>query len=582
MRDYIVVETLQGDTGEWRTLEARLLATGDWIKAAERRRFSVFLERAAPPTYRHLPGVGGALIGDVFDADAARQGRGIDIDLMGFGGRVDGVAARLVDRAFGRYVAILNDDVGPMRVLRDPLGAMDAIGWRHGGLRLVASRLPDLPELWPADLAIDWSAVAAILRQKNLASLVTPLKGLISFAPGVLAGPDGRGPRLWSPAAFAAQPIDPRPAALRTVVDGVVAAWAHGRDGIFCEISGGLDSAIVATSLAQVRAPLRYGLNQAYPQAEGDERAYAQAVADAVQAPLEVVERTTTAIDPEALVAQARGVRVSFLGGDPAHEADLAARLADPGIDALFTGRGGDGCFFQPATPALVGDILKGVCGPRLKALAVLARRNSATVWSILKRSGRLRDLTAGGGGQPFLSALAMAGAPSLHPWLADARTVSPAKQLQILMTVNVLSAFGESQSRNAGDVVDPLLSQPVVEFCLATPAGRLALGPLNRPFARQAFAERLPPEVRDRTGKGEVTGFVARRLEASLPAVRPFLLEGQLAKAGLLDLAALDAALTRDTLIWSNVLSPIFVIMAVEAWTRRWSVQASHPRHPA
>jgi asparagine synthase (glutamine-hydrolysing) len=86
MRDYLVIESDVGaDPGAWRAAEARVMADGGWTKVAERRRFSVFLEAEHPPPYRHLAGVAGALIGEVFDTSAARQGLGRDLDLKGFG-----------------------------------------------------------------------------------------------------------------------------------------------------------------------------------------------------------------------------------------------------------------------------------------------------------------------------------------------------------------------------------------------------------------------------------------------------------------------------------------------------------------
>ena len=574
MRDYLVIEAAPGDDlVEWRDAEALVLASGGWTKVAERRRFSVFVEGERPPPYRHLPGVGGALIGDVFEAEAARQGYGLPLDLMGFGGSVDDNARRLVAKAYGRYVAILNDDRQPVRVLRDPLGAMDAIGWRRGGLRFIGSRLPDLPELWPETLAIDWSALARILRQKNLASLICPLVGVTSYPPGTLASSSGEGPALWSPARFAKRPwSDADPAALRHVIDGVVAAWAHERPA-FCEISGGLDSAIVASSLAQAKAAIAYGVNHSFPREEGDERAYARAVADVTGFPLKIVERTSLVLTPEKLVGAAGGPRPNYVGGDPDHDADLADRLRADGIEAMFTGRGGDGVLYQSGHPALARDVVRGaVAGPRFAALSALARRNATTVWAILKRGFSRMDLTEGLGVQIFLSPGAAAPKIERHPWLVEAQVLSPAKQLQVLALVNGLSGFGESQRHRAGDVIDPLMSQPVVEFCLSTGAGRLAVGGNDRPFARAAFADRLPPLVLNRRGKGNVTTFIAKVLGDNLGMLRPYLLEGQLAQAGLIDREALEAGLTHDRLAWTNITSEVFVLLAVEAWARQWS----------
>lgn len=575
MRDYLVIEVDVGaDPSAWRTAEARVLETGAWTKVAERRRFSIFLEAERPPSYRHLPNVAGGLIGDVFDADAARQGLGRDFELLGVGGDPQDIAARLVGRAFGRYVAIFSDEQGAARVLRDPLGVMEAIGWRRGALRFIASRLPDLPALWPETLAIDWDGLAAILRQKNLASLICPLVGVTSYPPGVLAGPDGAGPRLWSPSFFARRP---RPKAdageLRRLIDGVTAAWALGRERVFCEISGGLDSAIVAASLKSVGAPLVYGVNHSFPRDESDERLYAQAVAEKIGVPIEVVDRQMLIVVPEKLRGAAGGPRPNYVGGDPDHDADLAARLSAPGVDGMFTGRGGDGMLYQMAHPSLVRDVLRGAsAGGRRRGLSLLARRNATTVWDLLRRGLSAKDLTAGLGVQAFLSDPTAAAATTRHPWLEEARGLAPAKQLQVLALVNGLSSFGESQRHRAGDVIDPLMSQPVVEFCLSVAAGRLAVGDNDRPFARAAFADRLPPLVLNRRGKGDLTTYFAQSLRGSLKALRPYLLDGRLASAGLLDRARLDAALSPERLVWTNISSEVFVILALEAWARCWT----------
>lgn len=582
MRDYLVIETAAGaDPGPWRACEALVLASGAWSKVAERRAFSVFLETARPPAYRHLPGVAGALIGDVFDAEAARRGLGARLELLGLGGDPAAIAERLVARAFGRYVAILDDGEGAARVLRDPLGAMEAIGWRRGGLRFIASRLPDPPALWPAELAIDRDRLAAILRQKNLASLISPLTGIVGYPPGVLCGPNGEGPRLWSPGRFAARPAaDADPAGLLTVLDGVVAAWALGRQGVFCEISGGLDSAIVATSLARVGAAPLYGINHSFARVESDERLYAKAVADKIGVRLEVVERGPLRLDPAKLDGAAGGPKLNYVGGDPDHDSDLAERLRAPGVTAMFTGRGGDAVFYQPRHPVLVGDVLAGRTGVgRLGGLDLLARRNATTVWSLLRQGVAVRDLTAGLGVGPLLSREAAAQPARLHPWLEEARALAPAKQLQVLALVNGLSAFGESQRHQAGDVIDPLMSQPVVEYCLSVAAGRLAVGDHDRPFARAAFADRLPPEVLTRQGKGDLTTWFARCVGESLDALRPWLLDGRLVAAGLVERDRLDQALDLGQLVWNPITSELFVLMAAEAWARRWATRLAKAR---
>lgn len=91
------------------------------------------------------------------------------------------------------------------------------------------------------------------------------------------------------------------------------------------------------------------------------------------------------------------------------------------------------------------------------------------------------------------------------------------------------------SPSDDAVEALAPLLSQPVVETCLAVPAWTLA-GDRDRSLARLAFADRLPDRIRLRRSKGHMTSVYGRMLAAGLPRLRPWLLDGVLAQQGLID----------------------------------------------
>ena len=579
MRDYLVIEAASLDDEPARlALRDRLVASGHWRAVAERRRLCVLLEAEASPDYRHLPGVAGGLIGDVYDMAAARRGEGAPFRIQALAGRTPREAALiLVTQAFGRYLALFTDRE-ETSVLRDPMGIVEAVTWRREGLRFIGSRLPADRTVWPPNLAIDWSAIAKIFRQKNLASHLSSLVGVTSIEPGVLTRPwsDEPGERLWAPAWFARgrdrHARDPK--ALARVIDGVVAAYALGRDRILCEISGGLDSAIVAASLKACGATIETGINHTWPQREADERPYAEAVAALAEAPLVIVERGLLVLDAEKLSRAAGGARPNFVGGDPDHDLDLATRLAGETPGALFTGRGGDAVFYQMPTTELARDLIAiNPCGvSRLSGLKRLAQRRGMTVWRLIasawaRRHAPLEPMP----GSDLFGARVAAAEPQWHPWLEDLAGISPAKRVQLRALVNSLSSFRESYRHTAGDILDPLLAQPVVELCLAAPATMLALGPADRPFARQAFAGRLPQSVATRHGKGDVSVFFARSLAASLDFLRPYLMEGRLAKEGLLDPVALDPVLSPDYLIWKMATPDVFVALALESWVRRW-----------
>jgi len=593
MRDFLVIAAL-GDTDDQDRLATRdrLVASGAWRAVAERHRLCVLLESAEPPAYRHLPGVAGALIGDVYDARAARDGAGADFRAQSLAGLSSRHAAgHLVSAAFGRYLAVFTEDAR-VQVLRDPMGTQEVVAWRRDGLGFVGSRLPADRSLSPEDLAIDWTAIAKILRHKILAHHLSPLVGVSSIAPGVLldpwsAEPGGvlGGEKLWAPAWFAAQAGrgKPRhrwrdPANLARVIDGVTAAYALGRDQILCEISGGLDSAIVAASLKRCGASVAYGLNHSWPQVEADERVFAQAAADTLGTPLTIVDRELLILDAAKLARAAGGPRPNFLAGDPDHDADLAARLSAAATPeqaaALFTGRGGDAVFYQMPPPELVLDLIaaRPSVSPRLKGLARLAARRGTTVWRLIKeaRERQRRGLLA-----PPASPLLASGLAEMpvvwHPWLEDLQGVSPAKRIQLRAIVNSLTAFGESERHRVADIFDPLMAQPVVEACLLTPATLLAIGDTDRPFARRAFEGRLPESIQHRRGKGDLSVFFSRSLAASAPFLKTYLGDGRLAQQGLLNREVIDATLDADHLIWRDATPDLFVAMALEAWVRRW-----------
>jgi asparagine synthase (glutamine-hydrolysing) len=129
---------------------------------------------------------------------------------------------------------------------------------------------------------------------------------------------------------------------------------------------------------------------------------------------------------------------------------------------------------------------------------------------------------------------------------------------------------FGRTLRGEVLAVRHPLLSQPVVELCLGIPSWRLTAG-RDRGFARAAFAHRLPPRVAHRRSKGVLSTLYAKRLVHSLDVVRPWLLDGALCRAQVLDRAVLEAALTPEALLWEGQASRLAWAACLEGWVRHW-----------
>jgi asparagine synthase (glutamine-hydrolysing) len=119
--------------------------------------------------------------------------------------------------------------------------------------------------------------------------------------------------------------------------------------------------------------------------------------------------------------------------------------------------------------------------------------------------------------------------------------------------------------------VLFPLLSQPVVEFCLAVPSWHWCEGGRNRSLARGAYAGRLPAAVIERRSKGAFDGFCARLFERNRACVGEMLLEGMLAGQEIIDRGAAEAAV-RNPAPSAELVMRLLALVDVEAWLQSWS----------
>ena len=100
------------------------------------------------------------------------------------------------------------------------------------------------------------------------------------------------------------------------------------------------------------------------------------------------------------------------------------------------------------------------------------------------------------------------------HPWLAPTKERLPGKLEHIGLLVivsNFTEGFGYERKY---PVIYPLLSQPVVESCLKIPSWMWCRGGVNRAVARDAFRNRLPSEIIERTTKGSFDRLAIELIE--------------------------------------------------------------------
>ncbi|WP_374571403.1 asparagine synthase-related protein [Phenylobacterium sp. J426] len=497
-------------------------------------------------------------------------------------------ARSLCDVCWGRYVALIRRPGEAPMVFRDPSGSLDAATWRSGALVAVASDVAGLPPSFaPHDLALDWDAITDFVRRPLTAVDRCGLIGYHTVAPGALQ-PMGRdaaaAEAVWRPQDHAGNTAIPE-AEARLRDEVLRCAGLVLDDGpALVEVSGGLDSAIVAAALATAerRAELT-GLNYYGDRPEGDERGWARSVCASAGLPLIEHPKTIVPVAEADFDAFATGLRPAFNALDPdrdRHTADVAAGL---GASAIFTGSGGDALFFQHPTPLVVADYRRahGRLSWTDPFAADVARWLRRSIWSV-RRGARARRRGDGPGSVLWGPRTREPVTRAAHPWLTDIGGLPPAKQIQIELIAAAQAASGVSRRATAADLRHPLLSQPIVELCLAIPTWSHVADGRDRGLVREAFAGRLPDAVLQRRSKGALTSLYTRRAATSLDFLRPYLLDGVLANAGVLDRAALDAALDVDRLIWRADGARVMGAAMVEAWVRHWQTHAPDAAHAA
>ncbi len=566
--------------GRVAAMAARLQAEGDWEAAVAVPGVRIWRRRPAPIPLETLPRDGGWVLG----SRQARHGAVAPATCAVMAQR----ARDLCATSWGAWVAVLPDEAGgPPAILRDPSGALDTFAWRlDGSLEVAASAPADVPGwLRPPRLSLNWDRIAVYLAQPT-AMAEALFDGVEAVAPGVLRSLGGdrvRRETLWTPAAFTgAARVDPQgaQAALVAAVDESCAGLVgrHGR--VIVELSGGLDSAIVAGSLgATGMAPrVTQWLNRTVHRPEGDETACARSVTDRLGAALTSAVKPMAPLRPEDLAELGPAVWPAINGVDAGRDRDECERLAATGADAIVSGQGGDAVFYQMPTPWLAPEILAlhGVGREGLAALAATARRMRAPVWALLWQARSPARHVLPSLASPLVTAPVRAlAAGTVHPWVAAAAGLPPARQLQVRAIANAQIYRGDCRRRRQADLLYPLLAQPVVELCLGLPVADLAAGEQDRPLARAAFADRVPGAVLARRAKGSLSAWYAQLAAISADGLRSWLLDGCLADAGLLDRAEVDRALTVEALIWRPAANELFCAAAVEAWVRYWQGRA-------
>lgn len=492
------------------------------------------------------------------------------------------VAEHLLRNYWGEYALICHaeDPARELTVSREPSGGMPVVYAVREGVGFVTSDISIAIELGMCKRQVDWSYIETLLAFPNLKTAPTALDGVRELLPGCsLCLRDDRATVKvqWSPWNFVGSSErfgDPRDAAdaIRSAILSVVKAWAAVDRNILLELSGGLDSSIVAACLQATDARVTCcTLTTTVPGA--DERRYAELMAEQLKADLEVrtLDFESARFDfPPPLHAVVPGMAPLQCAVDTAME----AAGATCGAVSHFTGGGGDTVFCYLATAAPAADAFREVgIGAGLAAVSDLALLHNCTFWKAARvtvakllrtpKSPYQMDCT-------FLAPRLASGRPDAHPWLDQPQGALPGDRERIADLVGT-QIFRDCAPRGSDRWHRmPLLSQPVVEACLRTPSWMAIADGRNRAVARYAFASLLPQEILLRRSKGTFMSYSGAVYQRNKAQLRDFLLSGALQQHRLLDGAALQQFFKTDLPARDHSFMRVFELSMIENWIRR------------
>jgi asparagine synthase (glutamine-hydrolysing) len=559
----------------------------------------------ASPTLRPLPlaNDAGVVLGAIFE-----RRRDIDDDSPA---RRAALSARsceailatrgqwLIDNCWGNYVALMRDAAsGTVHVLKDPTGTLPCFRTSVEGMTVLFAHIGDCVELGLRRFAVDRAWLRARIvgfsdLERNALAEISQVRRGECIEVDTASEPVVRSSRFcWDPFAFVREQQaleDPKraAAAVNATVRSCTQALSGGHSSLLHRLSGGLDSSIIAGCLARAASRPRIACYTYFnPRGRSDERPWARLAAEHSG-----FEHLECPIDP-AHVQLAELVRprpatepLSLLGY--LIRSTVEERLAiERKVSAVFTGDGGDSGFCSDSLTYAVTEYLR-LHGPRPEAVSLaseVALRTERSTGSVLASSVRrwlfgakMREqLPALLMGSRLVSAQLRDGftLPESypHPWFSQLRHVpwDVIRRLGILLTTpefyNVTDA-----ARPEPEVVSPLYAQPAMELFLRIPIHVHATGGRDRGLARQAFAREVPEPILRREWKDRAPGFHSEVLVRNLDLIRELFLEGVLVREGLLDRAAIEAALAPGPAKTEVLPVELYRHLDVEIWARYW-----------
>ena len=528
----------------------------------------------------------GCILGTLFDRHGAAEAVA-DLGIHEAAAISSSRGQALLRGYWGGYVAAIAGSHS-VRILRDPSGLFPCYFARHGDFTIFASDA-DLLVATGAAIDIDFEEIGRQLHRANVPAPATALRGIQELLAGFsLSLPASAGIQdpCWSPWNHVFDRREEPQAAAerlsRTVRKGIE-AWASTRHHLLLSVSGGLDSSIIAACLAAAGARTTC-LTLFSDDPAGDERAFARTLCEHLRMPLIERPYRLEDIDLKEPLAPHLPRPRDRTQANAYERVNLEVALkAD--ADAFMTGNGGDNVFGYSQSAAPIADryLAEGIGLGTFRSLLDVCRQTGCSIFDALGRGWRLANRHSAHRVLPkplFLDPEFVAGlevSDLEHEWLDPPRGALPGKAAHISTILRALPTLEASRGYFL-PLLTPLMSQPIVEACLAIPSWEWRAGGIDRSLARRAFARDLPPAVLNRRIKGTPSRFAAQLLDHFRQEIRERLLGGRLAAHRIIDTPALEKELAGERPVGDLQRVRILELVNAEAWIDHWTVRQQKP----
>lgn len=560
----------------------------------------------------HLSGESGIVLGTLFRApglgEEASNARLTSLEQHASRLIVDSGGQELIDNYWGRYVAFINDPTrGAKLVIRDPMGGLPCFICKVGGVSVAFSCLEDCLSTGMFQFTLNWQHVAARVALGGWDMPDTGLQQCRELRPGRrMQLSRGREVQreLWSRSAVAARgtldDLDLAADQLRAMTQSCTNSWASCYDSALVDISGGLDSSIVAACLARAPSKPRVTalkFHDAYTQPGETRRA--QLVADHVGYELVDIDIQHQAIPVARLMAADLSVDLDLDVG-VCEVLDARNHLArERGAAATFNGNPGDVLFGASTKEFGVLDYVHrhGFDNRVLKIALDVALMTDRSWWSMVAEGLRkpqpmserdlakitmeVRKLPSDRARQAVVEKI------DLYCASAVAAGAPPGTSEFLSSFTRGMQYYNHFGTALKGGSAEPepvyvLRSQPLVELCLRIPPYIKNAGGRERWVARQAFINAIPTQITSTFWKDPAPNCGQITLLQSMATFREFLNDGMLMKQHLLDEGKLREALAVGPVRRSAYPSEVHDYLIAELWVRRMSNALEKTRRSA